>query len=115
MFESSNASSILGTVEHESYGVISAFLNLVRNGSIAIAITLSVAIVTAIMNSQGYALNPGSVESDEATKLLTALHIAAAQGIPGYGIWDIGRHLVADILRSRSQRIPPHPPLTRED
>ena len=72
MFESSNASSILGGVERENYGVISAFLNLVRNGSIVIALAMSIAIVTATMNAQGYAPNLGSVESDAARGLLSA-------------------------------------------
>ena len=53
-FFSPNASSVLSSVERESYGVISAFLNLVRNAGNVISIAVATAIVTATMGSLGY-------------------------------------------------------------
>ena len=54
LFFSPNASSVLNAVGRESYGVVSAFLNLVRNSGNVISIALSTAIVTATMGSLGY-------------------------------------------------------------
>ena len=54
LFFSPNASSVLNSVGRESYGVVSAFLNLVRNSGNVISIAVSTAIVTATMGSLGY-------------------------------------------------------------
>ena len=54
LFFSPNASSVLSSVSRESYGVISAFLNLVRNAGNVVSIAAATAIVTATMGSMGY-------------------------------------------------------------
>ena len=54
VFYSPNASSVLGAVGRESYGVISAFLNLVRNAGSVTSVAMATAIVTATMGSMGY-------------------------------------------------------------
>ena len=54
LFFSPNASSVLSTVSRESYGVISAFLNLIRNAGNVVSIAVATAIVTATMGSMGY-------------------------------------------------------------
>lgn len=115
MFESSNASSILGTVERESYGVISAFLNLVRNGSIVIAIAMSVAIVTATMSAQGYAPNLGSVESDAATGLLTAFTEGLRRVFLILGFGVLAGTVVLLFLGRAAKGTPLSPPLARGD
>ena len=55
MFEPSNNSSILATVEQGRYGVISGLLHLARNAGDVMSIAVSTAIVTAMMASMGYA------------------------------------------------------------
>ena len=54
LFFSPNASSVLSSVSRESYGVISAFLNLIRNAGNVVSIAAATAIVTATMGSMGY-------------------------------------------------------------
>ncbi len=54
LFFSPNASSVLSSVSRESYGVISAFLNLIRNAGNVVSIAVATAIVTATMGSMGY-------------------------------------------------------------
>ncbi len=53
-FYSPNVSSVLSSVERESYGTISSFLNLVRNSGNVVSIAVATAIVTATMGSMGY-------------------------------------------------------------
>ena len=53
-FYSPNSSSILSAVERERHGVISALLNLIRNGGNVISVAVATAIVTATMGSMGY-------------------------------------------------------------
>ncbi|MDE2938768.1 MAG: MFS transporter [Chloroflexota bacterium] len=54
LFFSPNASSVLSSVAREGYGVISAFLNLIRNAGNVVSIAVATAIVTATMGSMGY-------------------------------------------------------------
>ena len=53
-FYSPNVSSVLSSVQRESYGTISSFLNLVRNAGNVVSIAVATAIVTATMGSMGY-------------------------------------------------------------
>ena len=69
LFFSPNASSVLSSVSRESYGVISAFLNLIRNAGNVISIAVATAIVTATMGSMGY--EPS----------LAAVQVGAAEGV----------------------------------
>ena len=67
LFFSPNASSVLSSVARESFGVISAFLNLIRNAGNVVSIAVATAIVTATMGSMGYepslaAVQPGAAE-----------------------------------------------------
>ena len=54
IFYSPNSSSILSSVELEKYGIVSSFLNLVRNGANIISLAMATAIVTATMSSMGF-------------------------------------------------------------
>jgi EmrB/QacA subfamily drug resistance transporter len=54
VFYSPNSSSVLSAVGRDSYGVVSAFLNLVRNAGNVTSVALATAIVTATMGSLGY-------------------------------------------------------------
>jgi len=66
-FYSPNTSSVLSTVELESYGIVSALLNLVRNGANITSLAMATAIVTATMGAMGFEPSLGAVrESTEA-------------------------------------------------
>lgn len=54
IFYSPNSSSVLSTVDEREYGVISGFLNLVRNAGNVTGIAASTAIVTAMMAASNY-------------------------------------------------------------
>jgi Na+/melibiose symporter-like transporter len=54
IFYSPNSSSILSAVERERYGVVSGFLNLVRNPGNVTSVAFATAIVTATMGHMGY-------------------------------------------------------------
>ena len=54
IFYSPNTSSVLSSVELEKYGIVSSFLNLVRNGANIISLAMATAIVTATMGSLGF-------------------------------------------------------------
>ena len=71
MFYSPNTSSILSAVEQERYGVVSAFLNLVRNGANVTSIAMAAAIVTATMASMGYEPSLAAVTGGGVTHAFT--------------------------------------------
>ena len=54
MFYSPNSSSVLSSVELEKYGIVSSFLNLVRNGANIISLAMATAILTATMGAMGF-------------------------------------------------------------
>ncbi len=66
LFFSPNASSVLSSVSRESYGVISAFLNLIRNAGNVVSIAAATAIVTATMGSMGYEPSLSAVQAGAA-------------------------------------------------
>jgi len=71
IFYSPNTSSILSAVEQERYGVVSAFLNLVRNGANVTSIAMAAAIVTATMGSMGYEPSLAAVTGGGVTHAFT--------------------------------------------
>ena len=62
-FYSANSSSILSAVERTSHGVISAFLNLIRNAGNVVSVAVATAIVTATMGSMGFEPSLDAVRS----------------------------------------------------
>ncbi len=54
LFNAANNSSVLSAVEQSKYGIVSGFLNLVRNSANVTGIAMVTAIVTATMASQGF-------------------------------------------------------------
>ena len=54
MFYSPNASSILNSVDLETYGIVSSLVNLVRNAGNIVSLAMATAIVTATMGSLGF-------------------------------------------------------------
>ena len=61
-FNAPNNSAILSTVDPAKYGVVSGFLNLVRNSGNVTSIALATAIVTATMASMGFPPTLAAVE-----------------------------------------------------
>ena len=53
-FMAPNTSSIMGSAGRTHYGIVSAFMNLTRNGAHIIGIAVPTAIVVAVMASMGY-------------------------------------------------------------
>jgi MFS family permease len=72
VFYSPNTSSVLSTVERSRYGVVSAFLNLVRNASNLTSVALGTAIVTATMGSLGYEPSLDAVSNGAADGVTAA-------------------------------------------
>ena len=67
-----NNSSILSAVEPSKYGVISGFLQLVRNAGTLTSIAMGTAIVTATMASLGYDPSLAEVSADSDPGLIVA-------------------------------------------
>ena len=63
MFNSPNVSAVLSTVDRSSYGIATAFMNMVRNTANVTGIVLATTIITAVMASQGYEPSLDAVSS----------------------------------------------------
>ena len=72
IFYSPNVSAVLSTVTRSRYGVVSAFLNLVRNSGNVTSIAMATAIVTATMGSQGYRPSLEYVQAGDASGIGSA-------------------------------------------
>ncbi len=64
LFYSPNSSSVLSAVERDSYGVVSGFLNLVRNSANVISLAIATTIVTVTMGSLGFDPSLEAVRND---------------------------------------------------
>ena len=64
IFYSPNASSMMNAVSQAKYGVVSAFLNLVRNAANVSSIAIATIIVTTTMSSQGFEPSLEAVRGD---------------------------------------------------
>jgi len=65
VFYSPNVSAVLSAVEREKYGVVSAFLNLVRNAGTVASIAIATAIVTTTMAAAGYQPSLAAVQAGD--------------------------------------------------
>ena len=72
LFNAPNNSSVLSAVEPSKFGVISGFLNLVRNSGNLCSIAIATAIVTATMGSLGYEPSLAGVSQEGSAGLLAA-------------------------------------------
>ena len=81
-FYAPNNSSILSAVEPGKYGVISGFLNLVRNAGNLSGIAIGTVMVTTTMAALGHAPTLASVSSGGGESLLAALHLRPARSLP---------------------------------
>lgn len=69
IFNAPNNSSILSTVHTSKFGVVSGFLNLVRNSGNVTSIALATAIVTEIMASMGFPPSLSAVDEGASVDL----------------------------------------------
>ena len=72
IFNAPNNSSVLSAVEPSKFGVISGFLNLVRNSGNLCSIAIATAIVTATMGAMGYEPSLAGVKPEGSEGLLSA-------------------------------------------
>ena len=72
IFNAPNNSSVLSAVEPSKYGVISGFLNLVRNAGNLSSVAVATAIVTATMASIGYEPTLASISAEGGDGVLAA-------------------------------------------
>jgi MFS family permease len=72
VFYSPNTSSVLSTVERESYGIVSAFLNLVRNAGNVTSVAIATSIITATMGAMGFEPNLNAVQDGGASEVSQA-------------------------------------------
>jgi hypothetical protein len=72
IFNGPNNSSILSVVESNRYGIVSGFLNLVRNSANISSIALVTAIVTATMTSMGQLPDLSAVKEATGTEVVQA-------------------------------------------
>ncbi len=72
LFGAPNSSSVFGAVGPERYGVMSGFLNLVRNAGNVTGVALATAVVTAVMASKGFEPSLAAVSETGGADLLDA-------------------------------------------
>ena len=71
-FWPSNNSSVMSVVSPASYGVISSFMNLVRNSGNVVGIAVSTAIVTETMGSLGHPPTLSAINELSGLSILNA-------------------------------------------
>jgi EmrB/QacA subfamily drug resistance transporter len=102
-FYSPNASAVLSTVDKESYGIATAYLNMVRNVATVTGIALSITIVTAVMSSRGY---EPSLDAVSAAGGAEGLKAAFTQGLRISYLAMSGSIVVAIALATLAGRAP---------
>ena len=81
LFYSPNSSSVLSAVGRESYGVVSGFLNLVRNGANVISLAIATTIITATMGALGFEPSLEAVRGEAAAGAVEGVRGAFTQGL----------------------------------
>ena len=102
-FYSPNTSAVLSTVDKESYGIATAYLNMVRNVATVTGIALSITIVTAVMSSRGF---EPSLDAVSATGGAEGLKAAFTQGLRISYLAMLGSIVVAIALATLAGRAP---------
>ena len=72
IFGPPNNRSILSAVKRSRYGVVSGFLNLVRNSGNVIGVAITTVIVTGVMASKGFPPSLSTVSETGDSELLSA-------------------------------------------
>ena len=106
VFNAPNNSSVLSAVEPQRYGVISAFLNLVRNSGNVTGTAIATAIVTGVMASMGYLPSLAEVTGEGDAGLLSAF----TSGLQTSYLWMAGLILVGaaiSVLKGARPQVAP--------
>jgi EmrB/QacA subfamily drug resistance transporter len=106
IFYSPNSSSVLSSVPREKYGVVSAFLNLVRNAGNVSSVAVATAIVTATMASMGYEPSLDAVRGGGA-----GVELAFTQGLRYAFLSLMGLVLAALAISALARNDPPAQPV----
>ena len=72
IFMAPNTSAIMGSAGRNRYGIVSAFLNLTRNGAHVVGIAIPTAIVVSVMAGLGYEADLSDAEKLKDVGLRTA-------------------------------------------
>ena len=94
IFMAPNASVMLGTAGRERYGIVSAFLNLTRNGAHVVGIAVPTAVVVLVMGTMGYDADLSDTEKLKDIGLRVAYVSAMTKAFQ----ISIGLMIVATIL-----------------
>ena len=70
VFQPANNSSVLSVIKSQNYGVISGFLNLIRNTGNVSSVAISTIIVTSTMAIMGYAPNLSALNTESGIEIL---------------------------------------------
>ena len=70
MFQPANNSSVLSVIKSQNYGVISGFLNLIRNTGNVSSVAISTIIVTSTMAIMGFEPNLSALNSESGIEIL---------------------------------------------
>ncbi len=79
IFMAPNTSAIMGSAGRQHYGIVSAFLNLTRNGAHIVGIAIPTAIVVSVMAGLGYEADLSDPEKLKDIGLRTAYASAMAR------------------------------------
>ena len=70
MFQPANNSSVLSVIKSQNYGVISGFLNLIRNTGNVSSVAISTIIVTSTMAILGHEPNLSALKPESSQEIL---------------------------------------------
>ncbi len=105
MFYSPNSSSVLSAVGRESYGVVSGFLNLVRNSANVISLAIATTIVTVTMGSLGFEPSLEAVRNDTVAGVRGAFTVGMRYAFYGL-IALVIASMTVSFLQGRPQPTP---------
>ena len=108
IFSSANTTAIMGSMDRERYGIVSAFLNLTRTSANVTGIVLATTIVTLPMGSMGYEPTLAAV-SDSESEGLKAAFVSGLSRAYLTGAGFVFRALVLSALRGEAPVSRPEP------
>ena len=108
IFSSSNTTAIMGSMDRERYGIVSAFLNLTRTSANVTGVVLATTIVALTMGSMGYEPTLAAVSESEGGGVKAAFVSGLSKAyLTGAGI--VLAALVLSALRGEAPAPRPEP------
>ena len=109
MFNASNNSSILGTVDRSKYGIVAGWLNLLRNSANITSIAVATAIVTGIMVFEGFPASLSDVDCGESKDHCEAFVKGLRRAYLAMGILLVFGAVVSFLKGAPVREAPAHP------